>query len=371
MTLCLLLTTSFLVGKQPSLINIQQLLDEDKSITYQKIYDSTLFSFKPFPLANWPHVMPHDLSLQEAFIVKIPQGSAYLHHGFIISNNKIIDGLFWPLGSVRSQAEHIQQKLPTLPLPQKFPGRVAVITMSCKRNNDACYFHWISATLARLALLDISKTDYDWLYVSDNQLFMKETLTLCGVDPSKIINPRDYPYITADEIIVPSLAYPNGMHLYPNASYCAPWVIEYLRSKAQPYMIYSDTYAQKIFISRSDATARNTTNEDDVFAALEPYGFQRYCLSSLSFPEQITLFYNAKIIIATHGAGLVNSIFSAPGAKIIELFQNKIKATYWFLSQMLDLDHVCVATAHVTRNASACGTIPLEIIENLLPQINY
>jgi len=365
---CFALFSSFLLSKESNLISIKQLLHENTSITYQKIYEPTPLTFAPFPLANWPHAMPHEISLEEAFILTVPQGSVYSHHGFIISENKIVDDLFWPLRSVRSQANYIQNKLPTLSSPKKFSGRVAVITTTCKRDKDACYFHWISTILGRLALLDLSNTQYDWLYVSDNQQFMKETLLICGVDEHKIINPHKYPYIIADEIIVPSIACPQPMRLYPNASYCAPWTIEYLQSKAQPYMISDDTHAKKVFISRTDATARNTTNEDDVFSILEPYGFKRYCLSSLSFSEQITLFYNAKIIIATHGAGLVNSMFSKPETKVFELFQNKIKATYWFLNQMLHIDHVCIATAEVTRNASACGKIPLQIIEDLLLQ---
>jgi capsular polysaccharide biosynthesis protein len=40
----------------------------------------------------------------------------------------------------------------------------------------------------------------------------------------------------------------------------------------------------------------------------------------MSFEEQVGLFASASVIVAIHGAGLANLVFSRPGTKVIELF---------------------------------------------------
>src|SRR5690606_15824295 len=69
--------------------------------------------------------------------------------------------------------------------PKKISGRVAVLT----RAWGHCYFHWLSDVLSRLFLLRKHNIEYDWLYVRCDKPFMKQTLTLLGVDLNRVIQP--------------------------------------------------------------------------------------------------------------------------------------------------------------------------------------
>lgn len=65
---------------------------------------------------------------------------------------------------------------------------------------------------------------------------------------------------------------------------------------------------QRIFISRAGSARRNF-NEDEVFSVLQKYGFERLAPEDFSFEEQMTLFNDAKFIVAGSGAALTNLLF--------------------------------------------------------------
>ncbi|MEM6349106.1 MAG: glycosyltransferase family 61 protein [Bacteroidota bacterium] len=94
----------------------------------------------------------------------------------------------------------------------------------------------------------------------------------------------------------------------------------------------------RIFISRvatHKGRQRCLLNEDTLFEALKPYGFERYVLERMSIEEQIALFYDAEAVVAAHGAGLANTIFSQE-IKVLELFPTTfILPHYYFLAQSL------------------------------------
>ena len=60
-------------------------------------------------------------------------------------------------------------------------------------------------------------------------------------------------------------------------------------------------------------------NEEEVFALLEPLGFEAITMDGRSIGEQAALFASAAVIVATHGAALANLVFSRPGTTVIEL----------------------------------------------------
>jgi capsular polysaccharide biosynthesis protein len=99
---------------------------------------------------------------------------------------------------------------------------------------------------------------------------------------------------------------------------------------------------RRILISRrptSRGRIRCILNEDELFAALEPHGFERLALEDLSMAEQIDLFYDADVVIGAHGAGLTNLLF-AQGAKVLELFpQDNVVPHYYFLCKAMGHDY--------------------------------
>ncbi len=95
---------------------------------------------------------------------------------------------------------------------------------------------------------------------------------------------------------------------------------------------------KRIFISRiatKKGPQRCILNEDELFQGLRPYGFERYVLEELSTEEQIALFYDAEAVVAAHGAGLTNTIFSSE-IKVIELFPAPfVLPHFYFLAKSL------------------------------------
>jgi capsular polysaccharide biosynthesis protein len=82
---------------------------------------------------------------------------------------------------------------------------------------------------------------------------------------------------------------------------------------------YTQQTPSLIYISRKDTPRRGVDNEDEVELALAKRGFTSILLSQLPLIEQISLLRGADFIIAPHGAGLTNIVFSGHQKKLIEL----------------------------------------------------
>jgi capsular polysaccharide biosynthesis protein len=97
---------------------------------------------------------------------------------------------------------------------------------------------------------------------------------------------------------------------------------------------------ERIYISRALAQRRHVANESALMAALAERGFTSVQLERLSWAEQITLFRGAKIVVAPHGAGLANLIFSRPGTRVIECFShNYVNSCFAQLAEACGLDY--------------------------------
>jgi capsular polysaccharide biosynthesis protein len=231
--------------------------------------------------------------------------------------------------------------------------------------------------LGRLALLEIEGKDFDYVYVPTHAAYMKETLELWGIPPSKIIEARDDTMVIADELIVPSLVSSVAVAGCPRLVHYVPtYIVAYVRTKllkaieAKNYRYQGN---KKIFISRQDASSRKILNEDEIFELLRDQGFERYFLTLMSIPEQILLFKNAETIVSAIGSGLTNIIFCDPTTRIIELYQARRDCTIWNLSQMVGLEknHLCVKTTEfIDQNEGQYDTlVPREIINELIAKL--
>ncbi len=83
--------------------------------------------------------------------------------------------------------------------------------------------------------------------------------------------------------------------------------------------------ARRLFLSRRDNGRRKVLNEDELFEAVAPLGFERVVPGEMTVAAQITAFSSAHVIVAAHGAGLTNMIFTPPGAVIVELTSTAIE----------------------------------------------
>jgi len=125
----------------------------------------------------------------------------------------------------------------------------------------------------------------------------------------------------------------------------------------------------RIFVSRRSgvrSAMRVIENEDLLMSALAAKGFRRYFLEDMSFEEQIELFYDAESVVAAHGAGLANLIFSE-NVKVVELHPSKLLIP--------NFHYICLSMGHSysfwkgTRNHfNDAFTVDVERVKSLIDQ---
>ena len=286
--------------------------------------------------AKWDAFPPYPVTQNQ--IAEIAGGLAD-HDGFVFTpDGKPIHGACHPRKQMfkyrwRARRDGIAAEyMRRQKTPRHLPGTAAVITAT----NQNCYYHWIFDILPRVKLALEHEKDVDHIYLQHKLPFQTETLKIFGIDPSRIVNTEEEPWISADRMIVPCHQIMTG-HRHP------VWVTDWLREQFMPPQDETGN-RRRIYISRSIARNRRVTNEDEIFRLLEPHGFEFVHAEKCTFADQIAMFANAEAIIAPHGAGLSNLVFCAPGTRVIELFPSMTMDCYYRLCDDLSLDYTFVKT---------------------------
>jgi hypothetical protein len=76
---------------------------------------------------------------------------------------------------------------------------------------------------------------------------------------------------------------------------------------------------RRIFIDRSAAKRRKTANQKELEPVLAERGFEIIQWEALSMPEQVRLAAETEIMAGPHGTSLLNSVYSQPGIKLLEI----------------------------------------------------
>ena len=245
------------------------------------------------------------------------------------ATHKHREGRHYPEWITRST--HIQPH-GLFPRIRRFSGRVAVLTASTQH----MYFHWLLDVLPRFAMVEAQVETGCPVFLDARQRFQKETLVLLGIKPEQMINVADVPILTASDLLVPCHQIMKGRE-YPF------WALDFLRARLLPQRQRNPFKgATKLYISRQAAPTRKPTNEDEIVTRLEACGFKAVAPEKLSLPEQISLFRDARVIVAPHGAGLANLVFCTSGATVIELFPAANVDLYYRLCVALGLNYCFV-----------------------------
>ena len=137
--------------------------------------------------------------------------------------------------------------------------------------------------------------------------------------------------------------------------FISPQVMGVLKSEVKSKVLregVSDTAparGKRLYISRRKSRRRRLAGEEQLEGRLREMGFTILHLEELSFGEQIRIFHQAETVVATHGAGLSNLVWSEAPCKVIEIFpRNYILDCFAWLSFSLGFDYryVICSTGH-------------------------
>jgi hypothetical protein len=203
------------------------------------------------------------------------------------------------------------------------------------------YFHWLSDHLPRV------EDFFLWRAVAapNAKLLLSPApwqirfLELLGVGRELCIN-VPLKHTTAELVGVASLpGYPEAPTLP-----AAPERLRWLRSRILVALALKEQLGtRRLFISRGDSARRPIANEKEVARALEGSGFETVVLRDLDVYDQVRLFAAAGVVVAAHGAGLANLVFST-SPTVIELFaQDWIRPDYQALTLFTGGKHIGLA----------------------------
>ncbi len=175
------------------------------------------------------------------------------------------------------------------------------------------YYHSMLDGVARLSVL------------SEDQIAEANGILIpadgCGPDEFFSLYPLpthlDVRRVSFDQTFrVDRLLYPNTMH-----GLCSyhPRILDVFDTLGTHVVPDDADRPKRVYVDRRRAWARRLSNEDEVVATLTRYGFVPVCLEDLGLIEQMALFRQADVIVAPHGAGLTNIVFSRPGCRVVEL----------------------------------------------------
>ncbi|MCC9608971.1 glycosyltransferase family 61 protein [Blastopirellula sp. JC732] len=246
------------------------------------------------------------LEYRESGVTIVEQGSVVGRNGILLSPKQ---GVLETLGGASLSSLFGKSMRPShLPKPHKIAGNVLVMTRALAQRN---YYHWTFEMLAQLRLLEKAAVSFDYVAAPKRHAFATQSLELLGIEPSRILPVGHYTHIQADRLIVPSV----GCY-FPQ-----PEGVKYLRDRmsGQSWSHYDHSERLKLYVARRRRLSRHIVNEDELFAALKPLGFQKVYLEDLPLQRQIQLFQQADVVAGPHGAGFSNLVYSRPGTAVFEI----------------------------------------------------
>lgn len=217
---------------------------------------------------------------------------------------------------------------------RKQAGRVALLGSSIATN----YWHWLTEVVGDLWFLEqhgIDRSGIDrWVLPFTDLAWQRELLAQLGLAADAVIPRHEVGRLEAAELVVPCRAKSSAL-LPAWLGIGIKEVLGWSPPSAPP--------CQRLLISRADAPGRRLLNEDALFDALQPLGFQRHVLTGLSLGAQQELFASARVIVASSGAALTNLLWCQPGTRVIELLtHDQTVPTFPLLARQLGLDLVTV-----------------------------
>lgn len=183
------------------------------------------------------------------------------------------------------------------------------------------YYHWIMESVTRIQLIesivDIQKVVF--LISEDEDSFKTDSMRFLFHIPPANIRHKPVSDFYKGSAVIPSFTHTRNAST-KMTDICHPVIIKMLNDRIRDrlYGRPQKEGPRNLVISRKKSGSRRILNEDSFHRDLGE-SFSLVALEEFSFEDQVQLFFNASIIISTHGAGLTNIVFGK-SVLVIELF---------------------------------------------------
>jgi Glycosyltransferase 61 len=133
----------------------------------------------------------------------------------------------------------------------------------------------------------------------------------------------------------------------------AAWV----RQKYSPGLDQKPPGSKLFYISRR-SVGRPALNEDEILAAIKPWGVTVIEPDRMPLTKQIELFSEAKLIMGPQGAGIQNALWAPRGCMVLELISPRyFSGVYWTLAESLGQRYGLVSgTTSLTADPVVTGS---------------
>lgn len=233
------------------------------------------------------------------------------------------------------------------------------------------YYHWIMEGIGRLVMLKLTGQllgDEQLLIMKNPPDFLVDSICFFFPEYREKIIKSPKIRVKAKTVKLASFPYTNS----GKTDFTDIYIPEVIKT------INAYTHAKKhenlpkkpvnLFISRRNSRDRKILNEEFLLSELASYNLQVVTLEDLSFEQQVELFFHADVIIATHGAGLTNLLFSNRPSVVVELFPHNrdIRDIFCFglIANILKINYVIIE-----YNASNDNYQNLEVDDEIIMNI--
>lgn len=191
------------------------------------------------------------------------------------------------------------------------------------------YYHWLTDSLPRLALLKEFPRDTSVIVPANLCSFQIETLKLLGLEGR-------YRCTHEKHLLVENYYFSSATAM----SGCDnPYAVRFLRENFLKHADASGPTCRKLFIRRKGKT-RGISNETEVADFFANKGWTILDMENIPFVRQIQLFANVEMVCGLHGAAFTNLLWCRPGTKVLELCaSNFLNGCYEGIASYVDANH--------------------------------
>lgn len=276
---------------------------------------------RPAPLRFWDDV--RTLERPPRSVLEVAGGRLLGESAATITPHGTLDLETSHYFGIRRPTEHPAHLRLRLPEPEHVSGTVLSLASHASSRN---YYHSLMDALPRWGLhQELLPGDRpDRVVVGHTSAWDRQLVAMVGLDRLPLQSPTADLHLRADRLLVPAVD--NQSTLAP------PWVTAWLRENLPARDVAGKP--RRLYVTRGDRPhTRRYVHEAALLPHLERQGFAVLDPGAVSVQEQIDHFAAADVVVAPHGAGLVNLNFAPEGVRVLELFAPRyLNPGYWAIT---------------------------------------